>query len=120
MEALPEEGPYDCQVCGACCVEAGSVILVPARGDSVPSDLVSRHKTGQLEVAKHMGGRCKALEGVIGACVSCSIYENRPRVCKQFEPGSPGCKEARSRASHKISQMEWRPRGYGVDWQDTV
>jgi len=119
MSVLPEEGPYDCQACGACCVEAGSVILIQS-DQGIPAHLLSRHKTGQMEVSKYMGGRCKALEGVIGSCVSCSIYENRPQVCKQFEPGSPGCEEARSGASHKMNQMEWRPRGYGEDWLETV
>ena len=28
--------------------------------------------------------RCAALEGVIGQCVSCAIYQERPSTCRAF------------------------------------
>lgn len=125
--ALPPDGPYDCQACGACCVEAGTVPVYPEEVQ-VPQDLLAPYKqradfptpSGTQQIAKHLGGRCKALTGEIGACVGCSIYANRPRVCASFAAGSDGCKDARLRASRKIANPEPRYRGYGADWQETV
>jgi Fe-S-cluster containining protein len=44
---------------------------------------------------KTQGNRCCALRGTVGQSVSCSIYQDRPRACQQFQPGSPLCLEAR-------------------------
>ena len=46
--------------------------------------------------------RCKALEGKVGERVICSIYENRPDVCRKFEPGPSVCDYAR-RAAFGVS-----------------
>ena len=110
--ALPVEGPYDCTACGACCVEAGKVEI--RAGDKIPARFEA-----DGYVAKHMGGRCKALEGVIGACVGCTIYSARPAVCASFLPGSEACKDSRQRSSYAM-RSEFRRRGYGENWQETV
>ncbi len=68
--ALPPEGPYDCQACGACCVEAG-VVAVYETDTGVPDDLrvpflrqpgIAVPPSAQ-KMATHVGGRCKALTG---------------------------------------------------------
>ena len=41
-------------------------------------------------------GQCVALEGTIGECVSCTIYEDRPAVCRTFEMASNDCLRARA------------------------
>ncbi len=41
---------------------------------------------------------CTALDGRVGECVSCSIYEARPRSCRSFKAGSEECKLARQEA----------------------
>lgn len=125
--ALPPEGPYDCQACGACCIEAGTV-PVYADETQVPEDRLSAYPThlrhpvppGTRQVAKHLGGRCRALEGEIGACTRCTIYAARPRVCAAFAPGTDACKDSRLRASRKMADLAMKPRGYGPDWQTTV
>ncbi len=33
------------------------------------------------------GNRCSALVGKIGSRAQCSVYENRPLVCREFRPG---------------------------------
>ena len=124
---LEPEGPYDCQACGACCVEAGTVPIYPDE-TGVPETFAGpmrrkldpEHPPGMRQIAKHMGGRCKALAGEIGACVSCTIYDHRPRVCAAFVAGSEGCKDARLRASQKMLRPEAGYRGYGRDWEATV
>ena len=34
------------------------------------------------------GNRCSALEGEVGSRVSCSVYETRPLVCREFQLGT--------------------------------
>lgn len=124
---LPPKGPYDCQACGACCIEAGTVPIYPDE-TQVPTEFIAAYTrpresempSGMRQITKHLGRRCTALTGEIGACVSCSIYENRPRVCATFPSGSEGCKNARLRASQKMLNPEAGYRGYGPDWQATV
>jgi Fe-S-cluster containining protein len=36
-------------------------------------------------------GRCVALEGRLGHEVSCTIYDQRPEICRTMEKGSMGC-----------------------------
>jgi uncharacterized protein len=116
MSVLPPEGPYDCKSCGACCIEAGKVQIKPTD----PKNPYSVQSDDMFVMDRYMGGRCKALEGVIGSCVSCNIYTERPQVCREFEPGSSGCRYSREVASRKITKTDWRPRGYGENWQETV
>jgi Fe-S-cluster containining protein len=114
----------DCQTCGACCREAyGSVEVAPR--DPIrktrPDFVVNRGT--YLEVRRE-GERCAALEGgaavpsganasaagVNGANASeasgggltttryrCTIYEDRPRTCRDFTLGSDHCMTARQR-----------------------
>lgn len=119
----------DCSRCGACCAEAGFVAVTPT--DTTPRALTqttkglnhlsqeTRSQLGRRCMKRHLGGRCVALEGVIGEKVACSIYEKRPAVCRRFEAGSPGCLDARDRMRSKIaSKFAWR--GYGANWQEGV
>lgn len=39
--------------------------------------------------------RCVALEGIQTRNIGCSVYENRPKVCRDFEPGSERCNHIR-------------------------
>lgn len=39
--------------------------------------------------------RCGQLKGKLGDDVSCGVYEDRPAMCKLFEPGSDKCLRAR-------------------------
>ena len=106
-------GPvYDCQLCGACCVQQGLfdgtsyvyldrqeakrlrrmglTVVQGALGDSY---LGCRSHAGA-------GGRpaCVALEGKVGLRCGCSIYSERPSVCREFEVGEALCRAARERA----------------------
>lgn len=46
--------------------------------------------------------KCIALEGHVGVSVSCSVYDKRPSVCSNFEPGSPACIKTRRWAKLEI------------------
>jgi Fe-S-cluster containining protein len=43
------------------------------------------------------GNRCSALVGEIGSRAQCSVYENRPLVCREFQPGAEDCIMVRRR-----------------------
>lgn len=122
----------DCKKCGACCVEAGSVSVF------YPEDAVPRWRTRSIRdvrgydpldvergvrmMDRYLGGRCKALDGVVCQSVSCRVYDVRPSVCREFEPGSAGCIESRKVAFRKNRDhgASGKYRGYGEDWRDTV
>jgi len=97
-----------CVSCGACCAhfrvsfywaeadDAGGP--VPAELTE-PLSLLMRNMRGTNDRAP----RCVALQGEIGGCVSCSIYEQRPTPCREFamsgEEGvaNDACDRARAR-----------------------
>jgi len=39
---------------------------------------------------------CRALEGVVGQNVTCSVYAHRPSPCREVEPGDDKCNRARA------------------------
>ena len=94
-----------CQSCGACCVyyfEDGN--YAPSAGETEDElefllDLAFyslRHEEMILKRRKINGRwQCKALKGEFGGAVSCSIYKIRPDACREFEPLSEKCLEAR-------------------------
>jgi Fe-S-cluster containining protein len=106
-------GPvYDCQECGACCVQQP-----PCDGTSYV--FLDRQEAKQMRrlgltvvqtppgdsflgCRRHPGaaGRpaCVAFHGKVGGSCGCSIYGNRPRVCRQFAVGEPNCRQARAQA----------------------
>ena len=58
-------------------------------------------------VVEHDGERCMEQRGD-GACVAldavtklCTIYENRPQVCRDFERGSGLCRDVLTRAARR-------------------
>jgi hypothetical protein len=89
----------DCRSCGACCREAYDSVELTAR-DAV----VKRHPELVIVCATHRkmqrnGDRCAALAGGEGALdpYTCTIYEDRPRACRDFTLGSANCLDARRR-----------------------
>lgn len=99
----------DCQRCGACCTDPaairdGVLAFVSARDvKRLPKRLVREVNLGEalgeakgLAANKH--GRCLALRGRIGRAVVCSVYADRPSVCRRFKPASNGCLHARADA----------------------
>jgi Fe-S-cluster containining protein len=76
-----------CQGCGACCV--GLRVEVRPSIDDVPEDLICVDEEGDtpiLVMQQRDDGSCVALVGG-----ECSIYDRRPQVCRDFEPGGAHC-----------------------------
>jgi Fe-S-cluster containining protein len=84
----------DCQPCGACCA------IEPApcterEAAELPSFFVFEGPTGR--VVKQHDARCVALLGRVGLWVSCMVYDDRPRCCREFAAGGEACQAARRR-----------------------
>lgn len=115
---------FDCTTCGACCVQLDTNKWDPFPGwarvtGADAARLTSRERRDGVErdpdtrglKSTHYGftrvvptdstpsgapvHRCYFLKGKIGDCVSCSIYDRKPEVCTNFEPGEPMCLDAR-------------------------
>lgn len=113
---MPDTPPYDCQTCGACCVQFG-----PEDGNSyVYLDREEARRMANLGlpvIGQSWGGRCLgatphegasgrpacvAFAGELGISCACSIHEDRPSVCRDFEVGDALCQEARLQAGLSI------------------
>lgn len=79
----------DCISCGACCAYSDSwpVFIGDGDGAGIPAELID---FGRRRMLCH-GSRCAALAGEIGRRAHCSVYRNRPLVCREFQPGSEDC-----------------------------
>jgi Fe-S-cluster containining protein len=99
---------YDCVTCGACCYnpddnrEIGYIDYVeikPTDPIMKKPDLVRRLVVLDNDLLPHMRlnhlHRCAALTGQLGVNVGCSIYHDRPTLCRAFSAGSKKCKELR-------------------------
>jgi Fe-S-cluster containining protein len=108
--ASTTDADYDCRRCGACCLSAvgadGHVLLEPAEADRlrrlglpiVPDpDGASRLATQPYD-GPGGAAACIAFEGAPGFPCACTVYEDRPDRCRQFEMGSAACRAARLRA----------------------
>jgi uncharacterized protein len=100
---------YDCQSCGACCVDyfgtEGHIQLAgsePARLRRLGLPVVSWQGQTLLGTRPHDGPGgatcCAAFVGKVGEGCACAIHPERPAACRAFEAGSDGCRFAREAA----------------------
>ncbi len=98
-----------CQSCGVCC-STFRVSFYWAETTAAEDGFVPVEMTEQMNLYRAcMKGtsshtpRCAALSGNLGERVSCTIYENRPSPCREYnvflEDGSlnPRCNQARAK-----------------------
>jgi Fe-S-cluster containining protein len=109
----PQITDEDCRSCGACCrgsydddsgwadctvddvkrmSRAARERLVPLRHGLAWR---SAHLATPASVTEQWGKLCDFLRGTPGKRVSCPIYQTRPKVCRDFKPGSRNCVDAR-------------------------
>jgi Fe-S-cluster containining protein len=103
---------FDCQTCGACCVEAGAVIL--DEEDDVPASLVQHVANLRCMITEGTSFRCAALLGTVGEAVGCGIYGRRPTVCRLFDAGSDECLSARDAMQRRREEPGALPPGYEI------
>jgi len=74
-----------CSNCEACCCRLEVMILTDT---GVPKRYISTDEWGSEVMAQGLDGWCAALDR---DTLMCSIYENRPWVCRIFEMASYEC-----------------------------
>jgi uncharacterized protein len=99
---------HPCSRCGACCAsfrvafhwsEAESGL-----GGEVPAAFTEKLDPHRLVMrgTQATKPRCMALQGVVGQDARCSVYAQRPSVCRELQPAwesgvpSPQCDKARA------------------------
>jgi uncharacterized protein len=96
---------YDCQTCGACC-SGLDVLLDESEAERFERDrdlagLTVLHDCAPGLVLRFMKKdpqteRCLALAGSLEKC-ACTIYEQRPVLCRELHQGAPDCVASRQR-----------------------
>jgi Fe-S-cluster containining protein len=82
-----------CTNCLACCCRL-EVLLISDTG--VPPIHIALDESGSSVMARLEDGWCSALDR---NTMKCTIYENRPWVCREFQMGSQECIAERSARS---------------------
>lgn len=81
-----------CDTCQACCCRL-EVMLITDTG--VPDRYVEIDPRGGMVMARLDDGWCAALNR---DTLLCSIYNNRPLICREFATGEDDCLAERNRA----------------------
>ena len=83
--------------CGACCREGFHMVPVEPEEPLYTTDspLLKRDAQGAHIPRPH--GKCAALISPTGPPWTCSVYEDRPRACRNFAADGPHCLTARQR-----------------------
>ncbi|GLR25858.1 MULTISPECIES: YkgJ family cysteine cluster protein [Limnobacter] len=107
-----------CQSCGVCCstfrISFYWAETTAAEGGYVPVEMTEQMNLYRacMKGTSQTNPKCSALTGTLGESVSCSIYENRPSPCREYEvfmpDGSlnPRCNQAR--AKHGLPPLDVR------------
>ena len=86
---IQPENEILCSNCQACCCKL-EVMIISDTG--VPRHHITVEKWGGETMRRLEDGWCSALDR---ETLLCTIYENRPWICRQFEMGSYECQEER-------------------------
>ena len=89
LNAIPvrveAESEVSCETCQACCCRL-EVMLITDTG--VPQQFIETDDWGSEVMTRRDDGWCAALDRV---SMRCTIYENRPLICREFELGKYEC-----------------------------
>lgn len=88
----PLEAAVTCDTCQACCCRL-EVMLITDTG--VPERFIDIDPRGGMVMARLDDGWCAALNR---DTLMCSIYNNRPLICREFAMGDEDCLTERNRA----------------------
>ena len=84
------ETEVSCSNCQACCCRL-EVMIISDTG--VPEVHIARDEWGAETMLRLDDGWCSAIDRETFAC---TIYENRPLICREFEMGSSECRNERA------------------------
>lgn len=80
-----------CNTCEAVCCRL-KVVLLPE--DRVPSWLRDHDEHGLEILSKGEDGWCAAVDPITHGC---TIYADRPTICRKYAMGSPSCRDEREK-----------------------
>ncbi len=108
MEGTPAMNfePSPCQSCGACCAQYRvSFYWQEAVQRGLDESMLVQVSPWQVcfRGTEVKPVRCVNLEGEVGSCVSCRIYEQRATPCRSVEMGDEKCLQAR--AAHGMGAL---------------
>jgi len=86
----PARARVSCATCEACCCRLQ--VLLSEDDLGVPFDMCERDRWGGLVMKREPDGWCIALDR---NTLRCSIYERRPRTCREFALGGRDCLDER-------------------------
>ncbi len=96
MESMTSEveSPHDTEVtcanCAASCCRLDAMLF---NDTEVPDKFIEINARGDSSMARLEDGWCSALDR---NSMTCTIYENRPWICREFEMGEYECISARA------------------------
>lgn len=103
--------PDDCQNCGVCCFsESHEYIWVTGYDWTVLGGDADKlaHFIGNRAFMRMSGGHCAALAIKRGADgqvrYACTIYDQRPEICRALQRGSPECEADLETKSATVAQ----------------
>ncbi len=88
---ISSDGLPACAGCGLCC---HLVVELTPGIDDIPEELVVAHD-GVRCMEQRGNGACVALDGVTRLC---TIYERRPKACRDFQRAEALCRKVVARA----------------------
>ncbi len=88
--------PSPCQSCGACCAFSADWPRATLESEATLESIPSRFFDLTAGRMRCNGARCSALVGSVGQATACAVYEVRPQVCRDCEPGDEACGIARA------------------------
>jgi Fe-S-cluster containining protein len=88
---ISPDGLPACAGCGICC---HLVVELAPGDDNVPEEFVVEHD-GVRCMEQRGNGACVALDAVTRLC---TIYDRRPKACRDFQRGETLCRKAVARA----------------------
>lgn len=92
----PGAASFDCQSCGACCAYSRDWPRFSLEDDAALARIPARFVDDEAGRMRCDGDRCSALSGKLGEHVACGIYDVRPIVCRDCQPGDEECLIARA------------------------
>ncbi|WP_084227780.1 YkgJ family cysteine cluster protein [Lysobacter sp. A03] len=104
IAAVGIDRSISCQRCDAVCCR--QTVLVMPEALSVPRHMITRTPQGLSVMAQDEDGWCVAVDPTR---MNCTIYPQRPGVCRAFQMGSRDCRDVREAYSHLYDEGEQPP-----------
>ncbi len=100
----------ECQICGACCVSDSSEYVPLTEDDRarLGGDAVGLiHEENGAHYMAMRDGHCAALR-ISAVAFVCSVYEQRPAVCRELDRGTPACLEEKQLKKASAARLQLR------------